>query len=126
MFSIFKSTKIRFFGLRVKIFKSTNYFLFFNLIEQKLHIYHNLETKIETQEGLNVLENALHVSAKSAENSAHALCAREREQYGEHALVKLVCEFGGLEKRSHKLLIPSHVLQRSTATRKTTYSLSRN
>jgi hypothetical protein len=45
---------------------------FFNLREQKLHILHNFENKIETKEGLKVLQNALHVSAKSAENSASA------------------------------------------------------
>jgi hypothetical protein len=60
-------------------------YIFFNLREQKLHISHNLENKIESQKGLKVLENALHVSAKSAENSARAH-AREHKK---RALVKL-------------------------------------
>jgi hypothetical protein len=36
-----------------------------------MHILHKSEKKIATREGLKVLENALRVSAKSAENSAH-------------------------------------------------------
>jgi hypothetical protein len=40
---------------------------------KNLQISHNSEKKNEIHEGLKVLENALHVSAKakSAENSAH-------------------------------------------------------
>jgi hypothetical protein len=81
----------------VKIFKNKCNLKFFNLRLQKLHILHNSE-KNQTQEGLKVLENVLHVCAKGGaknstrahENTALALFALARASAGERRSSSLV------------------------------------
>jgi hypothetical protein len=78
MLSILRRKKIRCSGYRVMIFKNKLNLHFFQLESKSYTFRTTLEKIVTLTKGLKVLENALHVSAMSAENSAYAGERKER------------------------------------------------